>query len=161
MNNIKDFFDKSKNSKLFFDVLCVLFIFLVAGIIFFAGMSIGFRKASFARSWGEHYRENFGFGRPRVPFMQGGGMMNNFPNTNGAVGKIIKLDLPDFIVQDKENTEKVISVLSDTQIRKGSGIISGKDLKVDDFVVVIGAPNEKGKIAAKLIRLLPVPEFVN
>jgi hypothetical protein len=29
------------------------------------------------------------------------------------------------------------------------------DLKVDDFVVVIGEPNDSGQIEAKFIRLLP------
>ena len=35
-----------------------------------------------------------------------------------------------------------------------------KDLKIDDFVVVIGTPDEQGQIEAKFIRIMPSPDLL-
>jgi hypothetical protein len=39
-------------------------------------------------------------------------------------------------------------------------VVAEEDLALDDFVVVIGVPNDKGVIEAKLIRVIPKPEFL-
>ena len=84
----------------------------------------------------------------------------NFPNAHGAIGKIIKIELPTLIVQDKDSTEKVILTANDTQIQRMRENITANDLKINDFLVVIGSPNEQGQIEAKLIRLVPSPELM-
>ena len=61
---------------------------------------------------------------------------DNFPNANGAIGKIIKIALPTIIVQDRGNTEKVVLIKDNTQIQKMMTSIKMGDLSVDDFVVV-------------------------
>ncbi len=81
--------------------------------------------------------------------------MQNFPNAHGTVGKIIKIELPTIIVQDKDETEKVVLIKDDTSIRSGKTDITKNDLKVDDFIVVIGSPNTQGQIEAKLVRIMP------
>ena len=133
-------------------------IVVVLGLIFSAGVSVGFHKASFGRAWGENYKNNFGMmpGGPNFGFGK-----DNFPNAHGAIGKIIKIELPTIIVQDKDNTEKVILIKDDTQIEKMKDKIQTTDLKMDDFIVVIGSPNDKGQIEAKFIRLMPAPDFLN
>jgi hypothetical protein len=80
---------------------------------------------------------------------------DNFPNAHGAIGKIIKKELPTIIVQDKDNTEKVVLIKADTQIQKIKEKATQADLKIDDFIVVIGTPNEQGQIEAKFIRIMP------
>jgi hypothetical protein len=82
--------------------------------------------------------------------------MDNFPNADGAIGKILKIELPNIIVQDKDNTEKVIVLSTTTQIQKMKTAITQNDLQVNDFVVVIGSPNAQGQIDAKFIRVLPL-----
>jgi hypothetical protein len=144
--NIKKFFE----SRLLFKILCGIGIVVVALLIFYAGVTVGFHKASFGRAWAENYERNFGFG-PDHSFAG-----DNFPNADGAIGKIIKIELPNIIVQDKDNTEKVILTNSDTQIQKMKNNITTNDLKIDDFVVVIGTPNTQGQIEAKFIRVMPV-----
>ena len=144
--NIKKFFE----SRLMFKILCGIGVVLVALLIFYAGVIVGFHKASFGRAWGENYERNFGFGPDHA--LLG---VNNFPNANGAIGKIIKIELPTIIVQDKDNAEKVISTNTDTQIQKMKQNITTNDLKLDDFVVVIGTPNTQGQIEAKFIRVMP------
>jgi hypothetical protein len=120
-------------------------------LIFYAGVTIGFYKASFGHAWGENYERNFGMMSDRPMLNE-----NNFPNANGAIGKIIKIELPTLIVEGRDNTEKVILIKKDTQIQEIRKLITTNDLKVDDFVVVIGAPNEQGQIEAKFIRVMPV-----
>lgn len=151
MNKIGEEVKKVFESKTVFRILCGIGIVIVALLIFSAGVTVGFHKASFGQAWGENYERNFGLGP--VPPVLG---RDNFPNANGAIGKIIKIELPTLIVQDKDNTEKVILIKDNTQIEKMRQPEKTTDLKVDDFVVVIGVPNEQGQIEAKFIRVMPL-----
>ena len=152
MNKISENFVKIFESKIAFKILCGIGIILAALIIFYAGVNVGFHKASFGHDWGENYERNFGFGPDDHPLFGN----DNFPNANGAIGKIIKIELPTIIVQDKDNTEKVVYVDNNTKIEKMMQSISFSDLSVNDFVVVIGSPNEQGQVEAKFIRVMPV-----
>ncbi|MDR3519737.1 MAG: hypothetical protein P4L63_02535 [Candidatus Pacebacteria bacterium] len=151
MKNIHDDLVRVFESKTALKVLCGIGIMLVALLIFYAGVNVGFHKASFGRAWGENYERNFGFG-PDHPLLG----TDNFPNANGAIGKIIKIELPTIIVQDKDNTEKVVLLGNDTKIEKAMTSIQQSDLSVNDFVVVIGSPNDQGQIEAKFIRVMPL-----
>ena len=149
-------------SKILVKILYCVGIVIVLILIFSAGISVGFRKASFGRSWGENYERNFGMmSRDGImqnrPFLGG----DTFPNSHGAVGKIIKITLPTIIVQDKDNTEKVVLIKEDTKIQEAKINLKNTDLKIDDFVVIIGSPNTQGQIEAKFIRLMPAPNFLN
>jgi hypothetical protein len=131
--------------------LCGIGIVIVALLIFSAGVTVGFYKASFGHAWGENYEYNFGLA-PNRPILG----KDTFPNANGAIGKIIKIELPTLIVQDKDNTEKVILITSDTQMEEMKNPITTSDLKIDASVVVIGTPNKQGQIEAKFIRVMPL-----
>jgi len=146
-NQIKKIFE----SKLFVKVLCGLGALLIALLIFSAGVAVGFHRESYEGAWGEHYFENLGV------VHHGGldGVAGHFPNSHGAVGKIIELSLPTMIVQDTDTTEKTVLLSDDTGIAVGKERGTLADLKVDDFVVVIGAPNASGQIEAKFIRIMP------
>lgn len=146
--NIKKFLE----SNISFKIFNLIGIIIVVLIIFSIGVSVGFRKASFGRAWGENYERNFGMRPDRQMFGK-----DNFPNAHGAIGKIIKIELPTIIVQDKGNTEKVILIKDDTQIQKMKSVATENELKIDDFVIIIGNPNEEGQIEAKLIRIMPIP----
>ena len=157
-NKIKKIFE----SKKVLMVASIVGVFIIACLIFQAGVFVGFHKASFDRDWGKNYEQNFGMmGGNRGPL--GGGIINreNFPNAHGSAGKIIKIELPTIIVQDKDGTEKVVLINDNTSIRSMMNDITKNDLKIDDFAVVIGSPNTQGQIEAKLIRLMPagLPNF--
>ncbi|MFA6251085.1 MAG: hypothetical protein WC603_00435 [Candidatus Paceibacterota bacterium] len=146
-------------SKVFSTVMYTLGVLFILVLVFQAGMIAGFRKASFGRNWGDNYAKNFGSPH-RGPQMMGGefGDFGNLPNAHGAIGKIIKVELPLIVVlDDKDNTEKVVLVDDKTEIRKMRDSVAKEDLKIDDHIVVIGTPNSSGQIEAKLIRLLPIP----
>ncbi|HEY1041199.1 MAG TPA: hypothetical protein VGE63_00535 [Candidatus Paceibacterota bacterium] len=139
---------------------CVIAI-IIFGIIFIAifrmGAAYGFRKASFGQSWHNNYIQNFG---PR-PGPRGGKMViirNEFPNTHGTMGRVLAVDLPNITVEDRDNTEKVITISNTTSIKNMRDDGKPEDIKVDSVIVVIGEPSEDGTIAAKLIRILPRPE---
>ncbi len=146
MEDIKKVFE----SKVSFRILLGIGIAIVALLIFSLGVVVGFHKASFGRAWEENYERNFGLMPNRPP-------LDNFPNASGATGKIIKVTLPTIIVEDRNNTEKVVLIKDDTQIQEMRAVVTANDLKIDDFVIVIGTPNTQGQIEAKLIRIMPAP----
>ena len=152
MKKIYEDIKKVLESKVSTRILVGIGVVIVALLIFSAGVAVGFHKASFGHAWGENYERNFGIRPDRPIFGE-----DNFPNANGAIGKKIKIQLPTIIVQDnKDNAEKVVLIKDNTQIQKMMKSIKMGDLSVDDFVIVIGSPNDQGQIEAKFIRVMPL-----
>ncbi len=156
INKIKKQIEKLSEPKMFKSIIYTLGVLFIAFSIFQAGMFVGFHKGSFRNDWDDNFSRNFG------PVYNGGmRMMDNFPenspNSHGSIGKIIKVEFPTLIVEDRNNIEKVILVTDDTQVRQMREEGTKDDLKVDSSVVVIGSPNDQGQIEAKLIRILPLP----
>lgn len=155
----KEKIKKVLSSKVFKIIVYVLGSLVVASIIFKVGMFVGFKKATFGRDWGMNYEMNFG--RPEMgPKMRGGRFdeFGNLPISHGAIGKIIKISLPSIVVLDnKDNTEKVVLLDDSTEIRKVRESVKIGELKIDDNVVIIGIPNSFGQIEAKLLRIIPAP----
>jgi len=150
-NKIKKIVE-SKNFKIVIYVLGSIFILF---FVFQAGMIAGFRKASFRHDWGNNYERNFGPERRAPKFFDD---IKGSPNAHGAIGKIIKIEYPKIVVLDKDQTEKIIIVNDATDILERREKITKEELSVDEFIVVIGNPNEEGQIEAKLIRIMPSPE---
>src|SRR5579859_4727773 len=130
---MSDEIKKIFESKVSFRILCAIGIAIVTLLVFAAGVIVGFSRATYEHAWEENYERNFGM-------RSGHPILENFPNAHGAIGKIISISLPTIIVEDRDNTEKVVVINDDTQIQEMTGSLSSKDLKVDDFVVVIGSP---------------------
>lgn len=137
-------------------ILLIIAILIILGFVFNAGMFIGMRKANFAFTWADEYHRNFG--GPQAGFLRGfADMGKEFINSNGAVGQIINIDDQKITVKDRDNTEKIILITSETSIVRQKSSIKIGDLKLNDFVVIIGEPNNDGQIDAKLIRVMPEP----
>lgn len=145
------------NSKKICIAITAILALVLMLIIFQAGMFIGYKKANFSGRFVDNYYRNFEERRHGNMMFFSNPMYENLPNGYGAVGKIIKLDSSSLIVSDSSNIEKVILLDKNTEIRKFRDSISVNDLKIDDFIVVIGTPNEQGQIVAKLIRVMPYP----
>lgn len=150
-NKIKKIVE-SKNFKIATYVLGGIFVLF---FVFQAGMIAGFRKATFRHDWGSNYERNFGPERRAPKFLDD---IKGAPNAHGAIGKIIKIEYPKIVVLDKDQTEKVIIVSDSTDILERREKITKEELSIDEFIVVIGSPNEEGQIDAKLIRIMPSPE---
>lgn len=138
-------------------VIYILGFVVVALLIFQAGMFVGFKNASFSFRTGEQYFRQMNGGR-NDQFM--GMNRGDFENSHGATGKIININLPSIIVSDKDGVEKTILIGTSTSIKNFKDSIRPEDLKVDDFVTVIGNPNDKTEIEADLIRIMPDPTIM-
>jgi hypothetical protein len=140
---------QSKASK---EILYGIGATIIILLIFQAGIFVGYHKAAFSYQWGDNYYRTFE-GMRKDPGFARDFIRGDFPDAHGTVGKIIKIDLPTIFVTDQRNIEKAVVVKDDTVIRRFRETLQPADLKVDDFVVVIGSPNEKGQVEAKFIRL--------
>ncbi len=151
-------YKKYIQSKTFRNLVCYLGVILFTLAVFQAGIVTGYRKASFSYTLGDNYYKTFERGSHH---MMGGFPRGKLPDSHGAVGKIIKIDLPLIVVAGPDGIEKIVSVTNDTSIRQFKEQKSITDLHVDEYVVIIGSPNNTGQIEAKFIRLMPPPPPIN
>lgn len=141
-------------SATFRKTLYVIGVAIIALVIFQAGMFVGERRAAFSYRFGDNYFRNFG------EHEGGGGRMGmegRFPESHGAMGKVLSISPPTLMVLGRDNVEKIILINDKTTIKHFRNDATLADLKVDDFIVVIGSPNDASQIEAKLIRILPPP----
>ncbi len=151
MINLKNIFESITLKH----ALCALGVLIAALLIFWLGITVGFHKADFSYRWGENYHRNFG--GPRGGFIPDRFMPElgkDFINSNGTYGKIAKIELPTITVLSDE-AEKVVLIKDNTVIRRLKEEIKAQDLKLDEYIVVVGEPNDKAQIEAKLIRIMP------
>ena len=76
---------------------------------------------------------------------------------NGTFGQIIEVKDSELAVRGKDGVEQIVKISVDTDIRRFQDSIQTGDLKTDEFIVVIGEPNDQGQIEAKFIRIMPMP----
>ncbi|MFH0804112.1 MAG: hypothetical protein V1896_00735 [Candidatus Zambryskibacteria bacterium] len=126
-------------------------ITIVVLLILFAGMNIGEHRARFANQLGDNFERNF-----MGPMNRGGGFWSGvMPGGHGVIGEIVSINLPQIVVSGQDNIEKIIAVGENTAIHQFQKDIQSSELKVGDFVVVLGNPNDQGIIDARLIRVMP------
>jgi hypothetical protein len=135
-------------------LLAIVALFLVFGL----EVLVGEKKAKFSYLWAENYHRMFA--GPKAGFL-GNLRMPPFPpfdefiEGHGTFGEIIKIEGNNLVVKGRGNVEKVIVVTEKTVIKSGREDIKFSDLKIGDMIVIIGSPNDKGQIEAKLIRVFP------
>lgn len=150
---IKEYLSSIKTNKL----LLIIGVVLLVIVSFQAGMFVGFKKASFSFKIGEKYFKEMN-GRRDDPMM--GMMRGDFSAIHGAIGKIIKISSDSIVVLDKDQKEKIITVSISTLIKKFNESIKISDLKINDFITVIGSPDDNTSVGAKLIRVMPDPKDI-
>lgn len=138
----------NKSLRLGLYIVGALFILCV---VFQAGLFVGYHKANFAGNWGKNYERNFGIDRSDS---FGGMMFGRLPTSRGSSGKVLSVNLPNFVIADRDGVEKNILITDKTIIRNGLENSSSTSIKSDDEVVVLGEPNNQGQIEAKLIRVM-------
>ncbi|MFA6315227.1 MAG: hypothetical protein WC648_02565 [Candidatus Paceibacterota bacterium] len=142
-------------SKTVRGILIGLGVAVLILVIFQAGMVAGYHKASFSARFGDNFERNFI--DPREGDFGGKFPGPGMPGGHGAVGEIVSIILPRVVVAGPDNLEKTVLVGTSTIVREFRDEITADRLKVGDFVVVLGNPNDKGEVDAKLIRLMPPP----
>ena len=146
--NFTHFF-QSKKFQIITWIVAGVMVFL---LVFKAGMIVGYKKAGFSYRWGENYHRNFA--GPRQGFASNF-FDKDFIESHGTFGQIIKIDGSLLVVKGRDNAEKIIVVTNNTFIRSSRDVALLSDLKVDDYIVIIGQPNNQGQIEAKFIRIMP------
>jgi len=147
-------FNKFFESKSFRGLLIGLALLIIFLIAFRAGMSVGFRKADFSYRYGDNYFPNF---TGQKNGFRGGLEGREYLNAHGLIGRIIKLDNGSLVIADRDGQEKIVLAQPDTAVAHFRDTIKFGDLKIDDFIIVIGDPNPSGQIEAKFIRVMPTP----
>ena len=142
-------------SPSFSNALKALGVLLVALIVFWAGMAVGYRKAMFSYSWHSHYAQQFA--EDHSPLFPNDGDADNMPNPHGAFGMVVAAHLPTIVIKGPNEAEKTVSIQSGTQVRSFHDAAASTTIKNGDFVVVIGSPDDEGRIVASFIRILPPP----
>ncbi len=145
--NFQEFFQSKKFKRILIGVGSLIVLLLV----FQAGVFVGFRKAKFSYRWGENYHQMFGG--------SGNGFMRDFEGRDfidghGVAGIVVKIDSNKMVIKGQDGIEKVVVVSGKTSVKKGREDVKITELKTDEQVVVVGAPNENGLIEAKMIRVL-------
>ncbi len=128
--------------------------FVVLILVFGVGVKVGTIKARYSYRWAENYHKNFA--GPKGGFFGDWRKVPPFPGDfiegHGAFGEIIELKDNSFVIKGRGDIEKIVITTKDTVVKKGMETV--KDgLKVGDYAVVIGSPNEEGQIEAKMIRI--------
>jgi hypothetical protein len=134
-------------------IVSIGIVILVLGILR-VGISIGYYKARFAGQFGNNFERNFLGQRDGVKMFF---MGNDIPGGHGAVGEIMNINLPQLVISGPDNLEKTVIVATSTVVRRFQENLKSSDLKVGEFVVVLGNPNDSGQVEAKLIRIMPAP----
>ena len=141
-------------SKLFKAIVLSIAALIILVFVFGLGVFVGTKKADFSFKWAEQYHRNFG--GPK------GGFFSDiagrqFTDANGVFGQIIKIDGQTLTIKGKDNVEKIVLVGDEATIVFQKKNIKLSELKIGDGVIIIGEPDDSGRIQAKLIRVLPLP----
>lgn len=147
--NIKDFMQSPNYDRL----IKILAALLIALVVFLLGVTAGNYRASFACLWDNNYR--VGFDNPRsvfAPFMHD--RFGEF-DPHGTVGEIASVRLPSIMIKGRDSSEHVVTIDKDTIIRGLYGTASTSDLVAGNQVIIIGRPDDSGRIEASLVRILP------
>ena len=129
---------------------------LFALVIFWAGMAVGYRKAMFSFHWHSNYAQQFAADRSPLG-LPNDGDADNMPNPHGAFGVIVSVQLPAIIIKGPAEAEKTVVVTDKTVVRSFHDQVASSTLAAGQGVVVIGDPDDQGRIVASFIRILPPP----
>ncbi|MFA5392184.1 MAG: hypothetical protein WC306_00610 [Candidatus Paceibacterota bacterium] len=140
-------------------VIKIIFVFIILILLFGLGIFVGETKARFSCRWFDNYPKNFAGPREgfvnnwqKLPFPPG-----DIIEAHGTFGKIIKINGGDFVIEGKDKVERIIKVNENIVIRSFrnmSDSLKLSDLKVGDYVVIVGSANEEGQIEAQFIRII-------
>lgn len=138
-------------------ILMGIGVLIVVLFVFEAGIWVGYRRGTFTCKLSDNYFRIFGEEQGEHMGLRGQILRGEMPGGHGATGKIVNVNLPMLVVADANRIEKSVHINEDTLIKRINETITASDLKTDDFIIVMGNPNDQGQIEARLIRVLPAP----
>ena len=141
--------DQESRNRLLAGIAIALGAAFAIIVIFSFGMFVGEQKARFYYRWGQNYHREFGGPPPPMQFGRPRGLFGG----HGAAGTVIKKEPAKLLLRSPDNAEKVILISKDTYFVKGRDKAGFKDIKENSRIVVVGSPDNKGRIKARLIRI--------
>lgn len=134
-------------------VIILLVLFLAAILIFAIGMKVGYRKAMFSYHWNDTYAQEFG--GPRSPFMMMDNNADETPNPHGAFGTVIAVRMPNIVIKNKNEAERLVNIGTTTVVRRFHDLAASTTIRVGDNLVILGNSDDNGYINATFIRIVP------
>lgn len=125
-------------------------------LVFQAGVFVGYHKALFSYRGGERFFMMME-GGPKGYAAQAGIPSDDFGPSHGAVGRIVSVSLPTFVIAGPDKRERTVTIGDDTEIRLFRQTASTSEIRTDRFALVLGEPDQDGSIEARLVRIMPVP----
>jgi len=123
-------------------------------VVFRIGMYVGYEQAEYSFHWGDQYHQMFG-GPPKGFF--GDFFTGDFTDAHGLFGVVLGVKGNDIVLQDKDGTEKIATVTSETIIRHQTQAFPLERIVPQMNLVIIGEPELTGHIEAKMIRVFDGP----
>jgi hypothetical protein len=146
--NTNDFIRSPK-----FKAILYLLAVLLGGILIFeGGVAVGYHRAAFSYQWNTNY---FRDSRDPRSFFAVFSRDADDPNPHGAIGQVVSVNLPRFMVKGPNSPEQVVVIGPGTALRRFHGDGTTTDLKAGQQVIVIGSPDDQGEIRASFVRILP------
>lgn len=147
---LKSFWSSPTQRKVAFAVIAI-----VAGLLILRlGMFIGHVQAALSLRAGDTYfRAIDGRDARNTLFF----VSNDMPSAHGAVGRVLSVSLPTFVVASPDNVEKTVVVSSGTAVRRFRDAVPATDIRPNEFIVVLGNPDGAGRIQADLVRIMQAP----
>ncbi len=123
---------------------------ILALLVFRAGVVVGSHRGQFR---GDLSREH-GF---RSPFFLGNFEMPHgfLQDGHGAVGSITAITLPTFLIETRDGANQTILISTSTLIRDMHAPDATTTLSVGDRIIVLGDPDNQGRINARIINVFP------
>ena len=144
-------------------IIIGLLSLIVALFVFQLGVFVGYHKAFSSYSGGDRfYRMMQGPQGPQGPQIPQAMFddKDDFLPSHGVTGRVVSVSLPSFIVAAPNNLEKTVVVGDKTITRKFRDTVMSSDIHTNDFVIVLGEPDQSGNVDAKFIRIMPAPSVI-
>jgi len=68
-------------------------------------------------------------------------------------GRIAEINEGGFAMTDESGRKRLVLIKGDTRIRKGRQVVGEEALRAGGYVIVVGSPNDKKQIEARVIRI--------
>lgn len=123
-------------------------------VVFRLGVLVGYKKSVFSDKLSCGYSRTFAPG-PRAAADGDVDADDSWGSVHGAAGRVASVATSSIVVADRGGVEKLVLMGERVEVRSGLGATTSGAIRSGDVVVVLGYPDERGRIVAELVRIMP------